>query len=352
MKFGIFDYIDKRDEPLRKTYDERIALLQAAEEAGFYGYHLSEHHSTPLSMTPSPSIFLAAAARETSRIRLGTLLYLLPLYHPLRLLEELCMLDHLSGGRLDIGVGRGIAPPEFDAYNADFARSQEDFEHAFNVLHQGFTRDHIDYACERFTFKDVPVVMKPLQRPYPPLWYGLRGEHGPVFAARHGLNGVTLGPDDKCAAIIKAFRQQWAAQAGERAAFGGPVKTPMVGMMRAMFIADSDAEAERIARPAYKSWFDALAWLWIERGTFPPIALSADYEQAKATGTLVVGSPDTVARTFAAQARCGHDYLVLLLAFGSLTHAQEMHSVALFRREVMPRLVGLNEAMPMAALAS
>ena len=110
MKFGIFDYIDARGETLQQTYEDRLALLQAAEAAGFYGYHLTEHHATPLSMTPSPSVFLAAAARETRRIRLGTLLYLLPLYHPLRLLEELCMLDHLSGGRLDIGVGRGISP--------------------------------------------------------------------------------------------------------------------------------------------------------------------------------------------------------------------------------------------------
>src|SRR5215510_1308487 len=98
MKFGIFDYIDARGETLHKTYEDRLALLQAAEAAGFHGYHLTEHHATPLSMTPSPSVFLAAAARETRRIRLGTLLYLLPLYHPLRLLEELCMLDHLSDG--------------------------------------------------------------------------------------------------------------------------------------------------------------------------------------------------------------------------------------------------------------
>jgi alkanesulfonate monooxygenase SsuD/methylene tetrahydromethanopterin reductase-like flavin-dependent oxidoreductase (luciferase family) len=116
MKFGIFDYIDDRGEPLHKTYDDRLALLQAAEAAGFYGYHLTEHHATPLSMTPSPGVFLAAAARETQRIRLSTLLYLLPLYHPLRLFEELCMLDHLSHGRLDVGLGRGISPMEFEAY--------------------------------------------------------------------------------------------------------------------------------------------------------------------------------------------------------------------------------------------
>ncbi|MGP0095259.1 MAG: LLM class flavin-dependent oxidoreductase [Xanthobacteraceae bacterium] len=344
MKFGIFDYIDDRGEALQKTYEERLVLLQAAEEAGFTGYHLSEHHATPLSVTPSPSVYRAAAARETHRIRLGTLLYLLPLYHPLRLLEELCMLDHLSGGRLDIGVGRGISPMEFAAYGIDFNQSDVDFAHAFNVLYQGFTDDRIDYECDRYSFKDVPVVIKPLQRPHPPFWYGLRGEHGPVFAAKRGMNGVTLGPDEKVATMLATFRAHWTAFAGDRRNYPSPVKAPHCGVMRAMFVANSDAEAERIARPAYKRWFDSLAWLWVERGKFPPISISADYDQSKAAGTLVVGSPDTIRRILVEQAgRIRQNYLVLLLAFSSLTHAQEMHSLALFKREVMPVLAAMNE---------
>ena len=356
MKFGIFDYIEADQRPLQQTYEERLVLLKAAEAAGFYGYHLSEHHATPLSMTPSPSVFLAAAARETTRIRLGTLLFLLPLYHPLRLLEELCMLDHLSGGRLDVGVGKGISPHEFDAYGEDFAQSGEAFEHAFNVIYQGFTRERIDYSSPRYSFKDVPVALRPLQRPHPPFWYGLRGEHGPVFAARHGMHGVTLGPDERVAKMIATFRGHWAAHADERKRLKSPVQSPMVGAMRAMFVADSDAEAERIARPAYKVWFDNLAWLWQERGTFPPIAIAADYDQSKAAGTLVVGTPERVAATFAAQAeRCGHNYLVLLLAFGSLSHAQQMRSLELFRAQVMPRLRDLNVdplSAPAAALSA
>jgi alkanesulfonate monooxygenase SsuD/methylene tetrahydromethanopterin reductase-like flavin-dependent oxidoreductase (luciferase family) len=99
-----------------------------------------------------------------------------------------------------------------------------------------------------------------------------------------------------------------------------------------------------LARPAYKRWFDALAWLWVERGSFPPISISADYDASKAAGTLVVGSPDTVGRILLAQAeRIGHNYLVLLLAFGSLTHLQEMHSLALFASEIMPKLSPLHE---------
>jgi alkanesulfonate monooxygenase SsuD/methylene tetrahydromethanopterin reductase-like flavin-dependent oxidoreductase (luciferase family) len=348
MKFGVFDYIEGGDAPLHKTYEERLVLIQALEAAGFYGYHLSEHHATPLSMTPSPSVFLAAAARETSRIRLGTLLYLLPLYHPLRLLEELCMLDHLCGGRLDIGVGRGISPHEFQAFGEDFEQSAAAFEHAFNVLYQGFTRDRVDYSCPRYTFKDTPVVLRPLQRPHPPFWYGLRGDHGPRFAAERGMHGVTLGPDERIARMLQAFRDNWASQANVRRQFNSPVRTPFVGAMRAMFVADSDADAERIARRAHETWFDNLAWLWKQRGTFPPIAIAADFEQAMASGTLVVGNPDTVRRILTAQAeRCGYNYLVLLLAFGSLTHNQQMRSLKLFQAEVMPALEGMNsESMP------
>ena len=204
-------------------YEDRLVLLQAAEAAGFYGYHLTEHHATPLSMTPSPTVYLAAAARETTRIRLGTLLFLLPLYHPLRLYEELCMLDHLSGGRLDIGVGRGIAPPEFAAYGSDFERSSEDFQHAFNVIYQGFTQDRIDYKGPRYEFKDVPVVLKPRQRPHPPFWYGLRGDHGPIFAAQRGMHGVTLGPDERVADMLATFRRHWESHADERKRFNSPV---------------------------------------------------------------------------------------------------------------------------------
>jgi alkanesulfonate monooxygenase SsuD/methylene tetrahydromethanopterin reductase-like flavin-dependent oxidoreductase (luciferase family) len=157
------------------------------------------------------------------------------------------------------------------------------------------------------------------------------------------MHGVTLGPDEKVANTLASFRAHWLAHAEDRRRSRSPVATPHCGVMRAMFIAESDAESERIARPAYKRWFDSLAWLWVERGSFPPISISADYDQSQAAGTLVVGSPDTVRRRLTAQAeRIGHNYLVLMLAFGSLTHAQEMRSLGLFASEVMPALAAMN----------
>jgi alkanesulfonate monooxygenase SsuD/methylene tetrahydromethanopterin reductase-like flavin-dependent oxidoreductase (luciferase family) len=339
MKFGIFDYIDRRDEPEARTFDQRMALLRAAEDAGFYGYHLTEHHVTPLSLAPSPNIFLAAAARETKRIRLGTLLYLLPLYHPLRLIEELCMIDHLSDGRLDIGVGTGVSPHEFAAMGVDFAAAREAFEENFAILYQGLTHDRLEHQGKRYRFDGVRMVLRPKQRPLPPLWYGLRTDYGHALAARHGMNAVTLGSDERIAAVIARYREVWRAHAEDRRRLGAPSAEPLIGGMRAVFVADSDAEAERIAQPAYQLWFDHLVWLWKENGAYPPIALSPDFAAARASGALVVGSPQTVRERLAAQARsCGFNYLVLQLAFGSLGHAQEMRSLALLRDEVMPAL--------------
>jgi alkanesulfonate monooxygenase SsuD/methylene tetrahydromethanopterin reductase-like flavin-dependent oxidoreductase (luciferase family) len=333
MKFGIFDYLDRRDEPLSVTYDRRLELVRSAEDRGFTGYHVTEHHVTPLSPTPSPSVFLAACARETRRIRLGALLWLLPLYNPLRLVEELAMLDHLSHGRLDIGVGRGISPHEFAAMGVDFDEADARFEDAFAVLLKGLTQETIDHHGPFYDYDDVPVVFRPVQQPHPPLWYGLRSTEGHDRPARHRMNAVTLGPTEKVARTVANYR------AALRRHGGAAEPEPLIGAMRAMFIADTDPEAERFARPAYRHWFDSLVWLWERRGDRIPIAISADYDEAVRDGTLVVGGPDTVRRTLMEQLeRIGFTYLVLQLAFGTLGHAHEMRSLDLFARHVMPAL--------------
>src|ERR1700758_658120 len=130
MKFGVFDHMDRGTVPLAEQYENRLKLLEAYERHGFYGYHIAEHHTTPLGMASSPSVFLAAATQSTRRLRFGALVYPLPMYHPLRLAEEICMLDHLSGGRLEVGVGRGVSPFELAYFHVPFMESHEIFEEA------------------------------------------------------------------------------------------------------------------------------------------------------------------------------------------------------------------------------
>ncbi|HEX3970498.1 MAG TPA: LLM class flavin-dependent oxidoreductase, partial [Stellaceae bacterium] len=123
MKVGLFDHVERSDRPLAQEYDERLEFLVAADQAGFYCAHVAEHHCTPLNMVPGPNVYLGALARLTKKIHFGPLVYLLPLYSPLRLAEEICMLDHLSKGRLEVGVGRGVSPFELKFNHVDHADS-------------------------------------------------------------------------------------------------------------------------------------------------------------------------------------------------------------------------------------
>src|SRR5229473_5391846 len=148
--FGVFDHVERRGNVIDDLFEGRLKLLEHYDAAGFYGYHVAEHHATPLGMAPSPGVFLAAAAQRTRRIRLGPLVYLLPLYSPLRLTNEICMLDHLSGGRLDLGVGRGVSPFELAYCGVSFMDSREIFEEALAVIVKGLREERLSHRGKHY----------------------------------------------------------------------------------------------------------------------------------------------------------------------------------------------------------
>jgi alkanesulfonate monooxygenase SsuD/methylene tetrahydromethanopterin reductase-like flavin-dependent oxidoreductase (luciferase family) len=132
-------------------YEERLQPLESADRAGFFCYHLAEHHLTPLGMGPSPNVFLAALAMRTKQIHMGPLVYL-PLYHPVRLVEEICMLDNLSGGRLEIGVGRGVSSYELAHMNMNFLESRAIFEDSLKAIVKGLRERKIVHQGEYHWF--------------------------------------------------------------------------------------------------------------------------------------------------------------------------------------------------------
>src|SRR5713226_9163154 len=131
VRFAIFDWLDESGRGQRETYAERLQMLELADRTGFTCYHLAEHHATELSTVPSPNLFLSAVAQRTRRIRLGALSYVIPTYEPVRLLEEICMLDQLSGGRLELGLSRG-STAELIENNPEKARAV--FNEALHVI--------------------------------------------------------------------------------------------------------------------------------------------------------------------------------------------------------------------------
>src|SRR5579863_3529452 len=134
MEFGVFDHVDRSNLPLADYYESRLKIIEAYDRLGFFGYHMAEHHATPLGMAPSPSVFMAAIAQRTKRLRFGPMVYALPLYHPLRMIEEICMLDQMSRGRLDIGFGRGSSPRELEFFGEDYGEAQAKYAEALELI--------------------------------------------------------------------------------------------------------------------------------------------------------------------------------------------------------------------------
>jgi alkanesulfonate monooxygenase SsuD/methylene tetrahydromethanopterin reductase-like flavin-dependent oxidoreductase (luciferase family) len=343
MKFGIFDHLDRRDEPLGKFFDDRLKMVRAYDEAGFHSYHVAEHHGTPLGMAPSPNVFLGIVARETRRLRFGPMVYLLPLYHPVRLIEEICMLDHLSDGRIDVGVGRGVSPHESACYGVAPDDRRPMFEEGLEVLLKGLTSGRLNHQGKWYRVADVPMELRPLQQPYPPLWYGGSNAEGARYSARYGMHFVTLGDDARVGALVKQYPELWQATRNEPHRARSPVKTPLVGFGRQLFLAETDAEAERLARPAYAHWFGSVAKLWRDHGGMPVTGMLFDtFDSAKRAGAVIAGSPATARRELGRKiAEIGGNYLVCQFSWGNLGHEHEMRSLQMFVREVMPELAAL-----------
>ena len=214
IKFGVFDHIERRNDSLDRLYQGRLELLREYDAAGFFCYHVAEHHATPLGMAPSPGIFLAAAAQCTRQIHLGPLVYLLPLYNPLRLISEICMLDHISNGRLEIGVGRGVSPFELAYYGISFMDSREIFDEALDVIVDGLRNERLSHRGPHYRFDSVPMELTPKQRPNPPFWYGVSTPESLMAAARRGMNMVTLGPTSMVKDLGTRYREEVARHKG------------------------------------------------------------------------------------------------------------------------------------------
>jgi alkanesulfonate monooxygenase SsuD/methylene tetrahydromethanopterin reductase-like flavin-dependent oxidoreductase (luciferase family) len=335
MRFGIFDHMELRDgEALDGLYEHRLQMLEAADAAGFWCYHKAEHHFTPLDVAPSSNVFLAAAAQRTERIRFGPLVYLLPFYDPIRLIEEICVLDQLSGGRLEIGVGKGISPAEHTLWGHSPDDARPHFEEAFEILRNGIGSPSISHRGEHYTFEDVPLLLTPKQSPHPPFWYPGNVE----YAGRHRLNTVVGGPIPSLEKAAARY-QTLVAEATED--WNPGVAEPCLAVTCHVYVAESDTQAVERARRAYPRYHENLATLFKRYGVpFPSgdPSLGGDVDLALSVNALVAGSPDTVAeyvRSVADAVRT--DYLISSFAWGDLTHEETTASLALYASEVMPR---------------
>jgi alkanesulfonate monooxygenase SsuD/methylene tetrahydromethanopterin reductase-like flavin-dependent oxidoreductase (luciferase family) len=340
MDFGIFDHVEKRGDDFGEIYRDRLRVAEAADRAGFYCYHIAEHQGTPLSMAPSPNLLLAALAIRTHSLRFGPLCYILPLYDPLRLINEICMLDNLSGGRLDIGVGRGVSPIELGFFKIDPRESRAIFQETLDIVREGLRSTSLTYHGQYHDYDDVPIELSPYQKPSPPFWYPTSGLPSVPWVAENKFHTVFLGAPDHVADQVKLYEKHLAGT-DER-------ERMKIGILRYVFVAETDAEATRVAEPAYAAHLQHLHHLAKLRGSTARSAVPdtagaregnpATVGDAVRRGWAAVGSPETVAEQLhAMQETSNCNYIIFNPLLGDIDGDRGVAAIELFGEQVMTK---------------
>ncbi len=345
MDIGVFDHVDRSGAPLRDFYEDRLATVEAYDRLGIRGYHIAEHHFTPLGMAASPGVFLSAVAQRTRRLRFGPMVFCLPLYHPLRLAEEICMLDQMSGGRFDLGVGRGISPLESRGYgeNPDYAVSQKVFTESLDILKKALAGGAFSHDGEHRHVDNVAMILEPLQRPHPPLWMGVHSTENVEFAAQHGMNVISLHASTAIRDKFDRYREVW------RETHGAARPVGKAGLGLFVVVGETDEAASAVAARAYKTWHANFHYLYHLHGRAPVWGERPnDFQIVVDELRGIAGSPDTVRRFIDARMReANSDYLVCQFVFGDMSRTEALNSIELFGQKVMP---GLNAAPELASV--
>jgi alkanesulfonate monooxygenase SsuD/methylene tetrahydromethanopterin reductase-like flavin-dependent oxidoreductase (luciferase family) len=238
----------------------------------------------------------------------------------------------MSGGRLDIGFGRGASPIELAYFGQDPKQASAIYTEGVELILKGMTEKTLTFAGEHFRFDKVPMAIAPFQKPHPPVWYGVHSLDAAERAARRALHTINLDPTDETKACAERYRAVWRATQGD-------APLPKLGLGRFIVVADSDEVAMTLARRAYPAWHDAFTFLPRLHGYQQMHPRPADFDTIAARGQGFAGSPASVTRWLRAQlGETRTNYVVGQFAFGNLTPAEFMHSVELFAQHVMPAL--------------
>lgn len=245
MKVGVLQFFSwpRRSVALATVYRRAIERIRVMDAAGYDCVWLAEHHFTGYSVCPSVHMMGVEVARATTRIRIGTGVSLAAFYHPLRLAEEVALLDVLSDGRVNWGAGRGFDPVEFALFGVPPHESASRFREAVQVVQAAWSAERLTWHGEHWEFDDVEVLPKPLQQPHPPVWLAT-GSDGSVRWAAENAHAIMLGPHATVAETadhLELYRDALAAA-------GHSLRGRELPIARMIAVDDDDAAARDIAR--------------------------------------------------------------------------------------------------------
>jgi alkanesulfonate monooxygenase SsuD/methylene tetrahydromethanopterin reductase-like flavin-dependent oxidoreductase (luciferase family) len=314
-----------------------IANAAELEELGYDSLQTIEHHFQPDGHQPSPLLALAAAAAVTERIRLATNILLVSLYNPVKLAEDVAVLDQLSGGRVTLGVAPGYVTGEFDGLMVPYAERFKRFEEALDILQLAWTQETFAYEGKHFRVPETRLSPRPLQDPHPPLWYGVSG---PKLLRRAAQRRCVLSASPRHTEA--ELREHFAAYEAHGAEVGFVAAERPI--MRGVFVAPTREEAVAIAGPAATHLFRELYGkhsasgeraLKNDRGELVADDATVDFETFK--GRYVVGTPDDAIEQIARlRDELGMTELSCWMQLPGISGEDALASARLFAREVIP----------------
>jgi alkanesulfonate monooxygenase SsuD/methylene tetrahydromethanopterin reductase-like flavin-dependent oxidoreductase (luciferase family) len=348
MKLGLFDHMQKHDDPARSyvdLYKSHLEVLEFADQAGMNFYFVAEHHfDMGFSECPSPGSFLGAASQRTKQIRIGPLVYVLPLWNPIRVAEEVALLDNLTEGRLECGFGAGIGPFTFTAYGVPWDDKRQMTLEALRIIRGIWANSSYSYEGRFFKCNNAELSIPLVQKPHPPLWMPTRSKDSIEEAAATGISTVQWVPSGM-KATRTAFDQY--REAYQRHKPSGP--KPHMGLMREIYVAATDKQAgdegeghwinfweRRGGRRTYGGHGEGGAVTLLDGARKQELM---DMDRSIAEGSFICGSPETVVRQIQKIATdAGADTFLGEFTFGMMEQRQAMNSLRLFAEQVMPEL--------------
>jgi len=270
---------------------------------------------------------------RTQRLRAGALTFCLPWYDPYRFYNEVCMLDQMSGGRLELGVGRGVSPIESKIFGMQgIEQSRLRYRETLDWFFQFSKNEKVIYRGE-----EVELYNKPLQKPWPPLWFPSSNRESIEFTARHGYHTAFLGRLAECKPHFERYRETWEKHRNDPGRHNAHVRAPFLAKTQHLVIAESDAEAEKLGLEAYAKWADHIHHLTRKHGR-PDVHRTDPYAE-DSTQRLIAGSPRSALEKVQEMLHVtSANYLLCIFSFGDLAAEHALRSLELFSREVMPKL--------------
>ena len=245
MKVGILQFFGWRDRsvPLNSVYDTALERFSIMDQAGYDAVWLAEHHFSSFSVCPSVHMMGVMAACRTKRLRIGTAVSLAPFYNPLRLAEEVALLDVLSGGRVNWGAGRGFDRSEFAAFGIQGEESAPRFHETVDIVLQAWTNQRLTYQGKFYQYDDVEVLPKPLQAPHPPVWMAASSTPAIDWAAGQG-HSILMDPHSSRADLVEK-RRHYAAKLVEA---GHSDAGRTIPMARLVAVDETQEKARAVAK--------------------------------------------------------------------------------------------------------